>query len=500
MTDMDRLFRLLEEKGGARYGGEQVNQLEHALQCALLAERSQSSDSLIIAALLHDIGHLTSDDEGLAARGRDARHEDVGAAELGRTFGPEVTEPVRLHVEAKRYLCATNERYRGHLSPASITSLRVQGGVFSEQEAEQFARHAFAKPAIALRSWDDNAKCPDTQTPSLDHFRAIAEPLSRGWRAGRLVLVVGPSGAGKDTLIAAAQERLAGDPRYVFPKRVVTRPCNREREAHESATETQFEERLANGGFCLAWQAHGLSYGLPLSDLVQEGSVGLMEAAARFEPEREIRFSTYASWWIRSSMQDFILRNWSIVRTGTTAAHKTLFFNFRRLRAQIANEHANEHAGDHTRPHDGPIGPAARTEVARRLRVRPKDVEVMEARLSGTDRSLNAHVGEDGEAQWQDFLTCEAPLPDEVVMTRHDGQLRARLIAEAMETLDERESTIIRERRLSDDTVTLAALGHRLGISKERVRQIESQALAKLRSALVARVGDPATAGLTPTV
>lgn len=242
------------------------------------------------------------------------------------------------------------------------------------------------------------------------------------------------------------------------------------------------------------------SYGLPLSDLVQEGSVGLMEAAARFEPEREIRFSTYASWWIRSSMQDFILRNWSIVRTGTTAAHKTLFFNFRRLRAQIANEHANEHAGDHTRPHDGPIGPAARTEVARRLRVRPKDVEVMEARLSGTDRSLNAHVGEDGEAQWQDFLTCEAPLPDEVVMTRHDGQLRARLIAEAMETLDERESTIIRERRLSDDTVTLAALGHRLGISKERVRQIESQALAKLRSALVARVGDPATAGLTPTV
>ena len=242
------------------------------------------------------------------------------------------------------------------------------------------------------------------------------------------------------------------------------------------------------------------SYGLPLSDLVQEGSVGLMEAAARFETEREIRFSTYASWWIRSSMQDFILRNWSIVRTGTTAAHKTLFFNFRRLRAQIANEHANEHAGDHTRPHDGPIGPAARTEVARRLRVRPKDVEVMEARLSGTDRSLNAHVGEDGEAQWQDFLTCEAPLPDEVVMTRHDGQLRARLIAEAMETLDERESTIIRERRLSDDTVTLAALGHRLGISKERVRQIESQALAKLRSALVARVGDPATAGLTPTV
>ena len=242
------------------------------------------------------------------------------------------------------------------------------------------------------------------------------------------------------------------------------------------------------------------SYGLPLSDLVQEGSVGLMEAAARFEPEREIRFSTYASWWIRSSMQDFILRNWSIVRTGTTAAHKTLFFNFRRLRAQIANEHANEPASEHTWTHDGPIGPAARTEVARRLRVRPKDVEVMEARLSGSDRSLNAHVGEDGEAQWQDFLTCEAPLPDEVVMTRHDGQLRARLIAEAMETLDERESTIIRERRLSDDTVTLAALGHRLGISKERVRQIESQALAKLRSALVDRVGDPASAGLTPTV
>lgn len=226
------------------------------------------------------------------------------------------------------------------------------------------------------------------------------------------------------------------------------------------------------------------SYGLPVADLIQEGTVGLMEAAGRFEPEREIRFSTYASWWIRSSMQDYILRNWSIVRTGTTAAHKSLFFNLRRLRAQIVGDY------------DGPMTYASRQLLADKLGVRLKDVEVMEARLTGYDRSLNAMVGEDGESEWMDFLASDAPQPDEELEEINDSRVKTALLRDAMKILTEREMTIIRERRLGDDSVTLAALGERLGISKERVRQIETQALNKLRSALIDRVGDPVSAGL----
>ncbi|MEM7568361.1 MAG: RNA polymerase factor sigma-32 [Pseudomonadota bacterium] len=227
------------------------------------------------------------------------------------------------------------------------------------------------------------------------------------------------------------------------------------------------------------------NYGLPMSDLIQEGTVGLMEAAARFEPEREIRFSTYATWWIRSAMQDYILRNWSIVRTGTTAAHKTLFFNLRRVRAKIAGEY------------DKPMSLDSRQDVADHLGVRLRDVEVMEARLSSSDRSLNMMVGEEGDTQWQDFLPCEAPLPEEVVSYQRDSEVRSTLIKEAMTSLTEREVIIISERQLTDESVTLSALGERLGISKERVRQIEAQALTKLKNALTRRVGDPVAAGLT---
>lgn len=229
------------------------------------------------------------------------------------------------------------------------------------------------------------------------------------------------------------------------------------------------------------------NYGLPMSDLIQEGTVGLMEAAARFEPEREIRFSTYATWWIRSAMQDYILRNWSIVRTGTTAAHKTLFFNLRRVRAKIAGEY------------DKPMSLGSRQDVADHLGVRLRDVEVMEARLSSSDRSLNMVVGEEGDTQWQDFLPCEAPLPEEVVTGQRDAEVRSDLIKEAMGSLTEREVIIISERQLTDESVTLSALGERLGISKERVRQIEAQALTKLKNALTRRVGDPVAAGLTET-
>ncbi|RIJ23929.1 RNA polymerase factor sigma-32 [Henriciella barbarensis] len=228
-------------------------------------------------------------------------------------------------------------------------------------------------------------------------------------------------------------------------------------------------------------------YGLPLSDLVQEGNVGLMLAAARFDPEREVRFSTYASWWIRSSIQDFVLRNWSIVRTGTTAAQKSLFFNLKRLRAKI------DDTGD------GIMTPQNKSWIATHLGVPERDVENMASRLSASDRSLNAPLATDSEAQWQDLLEDENEVTETRVMEMHDSERRRRWILEALKTLSDRENLIIRERRFTEDTVTLEVLGKRLGISKERVRQIEHQALGKLRKALVSMVGDPEETGLMPT-
>ncbi len=234
----------------------------------------------------------------------------------------------------------------------------------------------------------------------------------------------------------------------------------------------------------IAMAARFRNYGLPMSDLVQEGNVGLMQAAARFEPEREVRFSTYAAWWIRSAIQDYILRNWSIVRTGTTAAQKSLFFNLRRLRALINDSG------------DGLMSPENRALVAAKLGVHEDEVDAMTARLTAADRSLNAPIAELGEAEWQDLLADERRLPEEEAMEAQDGAKRARWVAEALATLSERELLIIRERRLQDESVTLEALGQRLGISKERVRQIEHHALKKLRAALLRQVGDPAAAGL----
>jgi len=230
------------------------------------------------------------------------------------------------------------------------------------------------------------------------------------------------------------------------------------------------------------------TYGLPMSDLVQEGNVGLMLAASRFEPERELRFSTYATWWIRSCVQDYILRNWSIVRTGTTAAQKSLFFNLRRLRALLRD------------PSDGGLSPENRARVAETLRVGVDDVEHMVSRLSAGDRSLNAPIGEDGDAEWQDLLPDAAPLPEDAMMLTRDRETRHAWLAQALAGLTEREKMIIRERRLAEEGVTLESLGQKLGVSKERVRQIEHQAMRKLRSSLTCLVGDPEKAGLIPSV
>ncbi|MEL6724297.1 MAG: RNA polymerase factor sigma-32 [Pseudomonadota bacterium] len=228
-------------------------------------------------------------------------------------------------------------------------------------------------------------------------------------------------------------------------------------------------------------------YGLPLADLVQEGNVGLMQAAARFEPSREVRFSTYAAWWIRSSIQDYVLRNWSIVRTGTTAAQKSLFFNLRRLRAKI------DDTGDAIMTAEN------KKWVSEHLGVPERDVETMASRLSASDRSLNAPLAVDGDAQWQDLLPDESATPDQMVMEERDNAKRKEWIAEALKVLNDRETLIISERRLTDDSVTLEVLGKRLGISKERVRQIEHQALNKLKKTLTKMVGDPEKAGLIPT-
>lgn len=220
-------------------------------------------------------------------------------------------------------------------------------------------------------------------------------------------------------------------------------------------------------------------YGLPLGDLVQEGNVGLLQAAARFEPAREVRFSTYATWWIRSAMQDYVLRNWSIVRTGSTAAQKSLFFNLRRLRARIG-----EQSG-------APLGDAGYRRIAAVLGVERAEVERMDLRLSAVDHSLNGPVG-DGDEDWQNFIADARPSPEQAAIALADGATRTRWLAEALASLTPRERWIISARRLSEDGVTLEELGRILGVSKERVRQLEHRALLKLRCALGRRAEHPA--------
>lgn len=221
------------------------------------------------------------------------------------------------------------------------------------------------------------------------------------------------------------------------------------------------------------------NYGLPMGDLIQEGNIGLMEAAARFEPALENRFSTYATWWIKAQIQDYVLRNWSIVRTGTTANQKSLFFNLRRLRAKIQGQAARDFLDDD-----------ARDQIAKELGVSPREVTDMEMRMNGGDHSLNAPIGENGEGQWQDMMADPTPNPEEVVIGMKDSATRSKWLKEALAALSPRERTIITERRLHDHTVTLEDLGHHLGISKERVRQLEIRAMDKLKLSLKDKLQD----------
>lgn len=176
MTVVDDLFGVLAGAGADRYGSECVSQLAHALQCAAIAERETSDPALIAAALLHDVGHMMHKLGDLAARdGIDDRHEMIGYKYLRRHFGDEVSEPVRLHVDAKRYLCAIESKYFDTLSQASIRSLEVQGGPFTAEQALKFSTHPFAREAVQLRRWDERAKVADCLTPDLEHFRQYAE-------------------------------------------------------------------------------------------------------------------------------------------------------------------------------------------------------------------------------------------------------------------------------------------------------------------------------------
>lgn len=215
-------------------------------------------------------------------------------------------------------------------------------------------------------------------------------------------------------------------------------------------------------------------YALPMADLVQEGHIGLLEAAARFEPEREVRFSTYATWWVRASIQDYVLRNWSIVRGGTSAAQKTLFFSLRRLRARLA-------------PGADKLSVGQRDAIAALIGVAPADVAAMETRLAGPDFSLNAPVDDEEGAERLAWLADDGPLPDESAAARIDAERRSTWLKQALTCLSERELHILRKRRLDEEQTTLEALGERLGISKERVRQIEHRALDKLRRAFLER-------------
>jgi RNA polymerase sigma-32 factor len=233
----------------------------------------------------------------------------------------------------------------------------------------------------------------------------------------------------------------------------------------------------------IALAARFRHFGLPMSDLIQEGHVGLLEAAARFEPEREVRFSTYATWWIRASIQDYILRNWSIVRGGTSSTQKALFFNLRRLRAKLSQ-------GSVAVPNQ-----QIYQQIAMAVGVSTHDVALMDARLSGSDTSLNApiHDSDSSTSDRQDFLVDEMPLPDQTVGEVIDTERRVTWLNEAMSALSDREVRILRERRLREEGATLESLGETLGISKERVRQIESRAIEKLKAALLREHPDRAT-------
>jgi RNA polymerase sigma-32 factor len=219
-------------------------------------------------------------------------------------------------------------------------------------------------------------------------------------------------------------------------------------------------------------------YGLPLGELISEGNVGMMQAVKRFDPDRGFRLATYAMWWIRAAIQEYILHSWSLVKMGTTAAQKKLFFNLRRLKGQMQ-------AID-----DGDLQPEQVTKIATMLAVPEQDVVSMNRRLAAPDHSLNAPLRSDSEGEWQDWLVDETESQETAMAEREEMDGRKALLAGALKTLNERERHILLERRLKDNPTTLEELSQHYGISRERVRQIEVRAFEKLQKAMKAKVAE----------
>jgi len=219
-------------------------------------------------------------------------------------------------------------------------------------------------------------------------------------------------------------------------------------------------------------------YGLPVGELISEGNVGMMQAVKRFDPERGFRLATYAMWWIRAAIQEYILHSWSLVKMGTTAAQKKLFFNLRRLKGQMQ---AIE---------DGDLKPEQVSKIATMLAVPEQDVISMNRRLAAPDHSLNAPVRADSEGEWQDWLVDESESQESSIGDREELTGRQALLATALQTLNARERHILEERRLKDEPTTLEDLSQEYNISRERVRQIEVRAFEKLQKAMKAQIAE----------
>jgi RNA polymerase sigma-32 factor len=228
-------------------------------------------------------------------------------------------------------------------------------------------------------------------------------------------------------------------------------------------------------------------YGLPVADLISEGNVGLMQGVKKFEPDRGFRLATYAMWWIKASIQEFILRSWSLVKMGTTAAQKKLFFNLRRMKKQLE---AYE---------DSDLSPEDVTKIATDLGVPETEVVNMNRRMMmGGDASLNVSLrgAEEGSGEWQDWLADDRPLQDETVAEAEESQLRMEMLAEAMNSLNDRERHILTERRLTEKPQTLEELSQEYAVSRERIRQIEVRAFEKLQKAMQRIAGERLLPGI----
>ncbi len=220
-------------------------------------------------------------------------------------------------------------------------------------------------------------------------------------------------------------------------------------------------------------------YGLPVGELISEGNIGLMQAVKKFDPERGFRLSTYAMWWIKASIQEFILKSWSVVKMGTSAAQKRLFFNLKRMRRQL------EAADDTT------LTPQQVSEIASNLEVNEQDVIDMDMRMNASDQNLNARIGQEGENEWIDLLPDDSESQETLLSDFEEYSNQRAIMREALGTLNDRERRIIEARRLAEDVVTLEELSQEFGVSRERIRQIEARAMEKL-TAYAGQHGAPA--------